>query len=186
MSPVGSNFRKRLVSYPSLVNNCTLVYFNQWPKEALSSVARSFLEVRRQPTKFPSTFAYIPLLRYDIYYLQDEDIGYSEAIKESVYDICVTIHTSVTHLSESFGKEQMRYNYITPSSYLELLRLFVKLFKEKRDQLNQQRVKFTLGVRKLVSTKESVVDMQIQLSRLKPYLEKTAADTKRLMDEVYR
>lgn len=36
-------FRARLRQFPSLVNCCTIDWFNEWPAEALESVASSFL-----------------------------------------------------------------------------------------------------------------------------------------------
>uniref|UniRef100_A0A9L0J1V5 Dynein axonemal heavy chain 1 n=1 Tax=Equus asinus TaxID=9793 RepID=A0A9L0J1V5_EQUAS len=43
MSPIGEVFRARLRQFPSLVNCCTIDWFNEWPAEALESVATKFL-----------------------------------------------------------------------------------------------------------------------------------------------
>lgn len=42
-SPIGEVFRARLRQFPSLVNCCTIDWFNEWPAEALKSVATMFL-----------------------------------------------------------------------------------------------------------------------------------------------
>jgi dynein heavy chain len=42
-SPIGEVFRARLRQFPSLVNCCTIDWFNEWPAEALESVATRFL-----------------------------------------------------------------------------------------------------------------------------------------------
>lgn len=42
-SPIGEVFRARLRQFPSLVNCCTIDWFNEWPAEALESVATKFL-----------------------------------------------------------------------------------------------------------------------------------------------
>ena len=44
MSPLGETFRTRLRNFPSLVNNCTIDYFAEWPEEALRSVATNTLD----------------------------------------------------------------------------------------------------------------------------------------------
>uniref|UniRef100_A0A8C4W521 Dynein axonemal heavy chain 1 n=1 Tax=Gopherus evgoodei TaxID=1825980 RepID=A0A8C4W521_9SAUR len=44
MSPIGEVFRARLRQFPSLVNCCTIDWFNEWPSEALQCVASSFLQ----------------------------------------------------------------------------------------------------------------------------------------------
>lgn len=43
MSPIGGAFRERLRQNPSLVNCCTIDWFQSWPSDALQSVAVKFL-----------------------------------------------------------------------------------------------------------------------------------------------
>ena len=43
MSPVGDKLRNRFRMFPSLVNCCTIDWFNEWPTEALLSVSNRFL-----------------------------------------------------------------------------------------------------------------------------------------------
>ena len=43
MSPVGDQLRIRCRKFPSLVNCCTLDWFDNWPEEALLSVSRKFI-----------------------------------------------------------------------------------------------------------------------------------------------
>eukprot|EP00965_Chrysotila_dentata_P051494 1708043-Pleurochrysis_carterae.AAC.3 len=43
MSPIGDAFRTRLRKFPSLVNCCTIDWFTEWPRDALLTVARSFM-----------------------------------------------------------------------------------------------------------------------------------------------
>ena len=38
MSPLGSTFTTRLRMFPSLVNNCIIDWFSEWPEEALIGV----------------------------------------------------------------------------------------------------------------------------------------------------
>ena len=42
-SPIGDAFRNRVRMFPSLVNCCTIDWFQEWPQDALVSVARKFL-----------------------------------------------------------------------------------------------------------------------------------------------
>ena len=44
MSPVGDPLRLRCRFYPSLVNCTTINWFHPWPAEALTAVARKFLQ----------------------------------------------------------------------------------------------------------------------------------------------
>ena len=43
-SPVGEEFRKRLITFPALVNCTTIDWFLPWPEEALVSVAETFIK----------------------------------------------------------------------------------------------------------------------------------------------
>jgi len=40
MSPMGDIFGSRLRMFPSLVNNCTIDWFSEWPEEALLGVGK--------------------------------------------------------------------------------------------------------------------------------------------------
>lgn len=43
MSPIGDAFRNRLRMFPSLINCCTIDWFQAWPTDALEMVANKFL-----------------------------------------------------------------------------------------------------------------------------------------------
>lgn len=44
LSYIGDNFRNRCRMYPSLVNCCTIIWFFEWPVDALEEVGKKFLE----------------------------------------------------------------------------------------------------------------------------------------------
>ena len=44
MSPVGDAFRVRCRMFPSLINCCTIDWYDRWPVEALQSVSQQFFE----------------------------------------------------------------------------------------------------------------------------------------------
>lgn len=43
MSPAGSALRNRIRMFPPLVNNTTIEWFNEWPHQALQSVAETIM-----------------------------------------------------------------------------------------------------------------------------------------------
>jgi len=49
-SPVGSMFRKRLLTFPGLVNCCTIDWFLPWPKEALEKTAINHFKTKMKIT----------------------------------------------------------------------------------------------------------------------------------------
>ena len=60
MSPIGSTLRTRLRMFPSLVNCCTIDWFDPWPKQALQMVAEVGVESVRSRMLDPlSLFIFI-------------------------------------------------------------------------------------------------------------------------------
>jgi dynein heavy chain len=73
-----------------------------------------------------------------------------------VVESCVFIHQSVERRSKRYYEELRRYNYVTPTSYLELLGTFIRLLGEKRAEINEGRRRLEVGLQKLLSTAAQV------------------------------
>ncbi|XP_039271711.2 dynein axonemal heavy chain 6-like [Styela clava] len=157
MSPVGDSFRARCRMFPSLVNCCTIDWFVQWPEEALLSVSESFLA----PVE-----------------------GLDDAIKPKLSTMCVEIHTSVNKMAERFYSELRRHYYTTPTSYLELINLYLSMLDEKKKSLVVARDRFKTGLSKLLETNELVDSMQEELTALEPELKKKSKETEELMERL--
>ena len=56
----------------------------------------------------------------------------SEDERSGCITMCKHFHTSTRLLSERFALELERYNYVTPTSYLELISTFKTLLDRKR------------------------------------------------------
>ena len=63
--------------------------------------------------------------------------------------MCQIIHKSVTLNSTKFLAEMSRYNYVTPTSYLELLGIFSKLIGMKKIELSTARKRLKTGLDKV-------------------------------------
>ncbi|XP_038570255.1 dynein heavy chain 6, axonemal isoform X1 [Micropterus salmoides] len=157
MSPVGDAFRSRCRMFPSLVNCCTIDWFVQWPREALLSVSEAFF--------------------------QNVDFG-SEEMKQSFSAMCVEIHVSVTDMAERFYSELRRRYYTTPTSYLELINLYLSMLEKKRQQLVLARDRVKNGLTKLLETNELVDKMKVDLSALEPVLKQKSIDVDALMEKL--
>ncbi|XP_076985171.1 dynein axonemal heavy chain 1 isoform X3 [Tamandua tetradactyla] len=159
MSPIGEVFRARLRQFPSLVNCCTIDWFNEWPTEALESVATIFLNE-------------IPELE-----------ATSEIIK-GLIQVCVYIHQSVAEKCAEYLAELARHNYVTPKSYLELLNIFSILIRQKKQELKTAKNRMKSGLDKLLRTSEDVAKMQGELEIMRPLLEEAAKDTILTMEQI--
>ena len=74
-----------------------------------------------------------------------------------------------------------RHNYVTPTSYLELILTFKKLLGIKRDSILILRNRYLTGLEKLEFAASQVAIMQGELRSLQPELIKTNAETEKLM-----
>ncbi|KAJ7377616.1 Dynein heavy chain 6, axonemal [Desmophyllum pertusum] len=157
MSPVGDAFRTRCRMFPSLVNCCTIDWFTEWPREALLSVSQNFFE--------------------------EVDLGEGD-VKERVAELCVVIHTSVSSMADRFYAELRRRYYTTPTSYLELINLYLSMLDDKRRQLIGARDRVKNGLKKLLETNDLVDNMQVELVALEPQLKQKSLDVEKLMDKL--
>jgi dynein heavy chain len=83
-SPVGDSFRNRCRMFPSLVNCCTIDWFDEWPKDALLSVSQRFLK-------------YV-------------DLG-TDDVRDRIAEVCVKVHTSVGEIAKMYYAE-LRRKYV--------------------------------------------------------------------------
>lgn len=60
------------------------------------------------------------------------DFG-SEEQKQNFSAMCVEIHVSVTDMAERFHSELRRRYYTTPTSYMELINLYLSMLEDKRE-----------------------------------------------------
>ena len=88
----------------------------------------------------------------------------------NIVDVCVYIHQSVEKKSKEFYEELRRFNYVTPTSYLELLMCFIKLLVDKRDDLEGLKGRLSVGLDKLLNTADEVAILQEELVLLQPIL----------------
>ena len=60
--------------------------------------------------------------------------------------ICVDMQERVQLLSKRFYAELRNYYYVTPTSYLELIKTFQKLLGNKRSEVDKVINKYTKGL----------------------------------------
>ncbi|KAF9412146.1 hypothetical protein HW555_009276, partial [Spodoptera exigua] len=167
MSPIGDSFRNRLRMFPSLINCATIDWFTAWPSDALERVAHTFI-------------------------FEMEDV--EDELRLACVDMCQLFHTSVVQLSDRFYKEQRRMVYVTPTSYLELIKAFMSLYALKVDQITLSRIRqldiflstfrYETGLEQLDFAAGQVAVMQQNLRDLQPQLVETSDKTEKLMIKI--
>lgn len=160
MSSIGDAFRRRCRLFPSLVYNSTIDWFDDWPTEALLSVAHKSLESFGQSDN--------PNLVDNLTY------------------ICYNMHLTTSQVTEKFRKQTARYCYVFLKSYLEFLKLYVKLHGSQSDKIKNDSDRISYGLRKLYETFDMVRDMKTKLKSMAPALFQQNEATLKLMEDLTR
>jgi dynein heavy chain len=156
-SPIGDAFRDRLRKFPALINCCTIDWFTAWPGDALVAVAQKFLS----DVKFET-----------------------EDTRSNIVTLCQTMHQDVINLSSSYLANLKRRNYVTPTSYLELIIAFKTNLDAKRIEVSQARMRYEVGLEKLAFAAEQLNHMQYVLGVVEPELMESAAAAEVLMGQI--
>ncbi|KRX11121.1 P-loop containing nucleoside triphosphate hydrolase [Pseudocohnilembus persalinus] len=155
-SPIGGAFRTRVRMFPSLVNCCTIDWFNEWPQDALESVARKFIS----------------------------EITLEEEIKQSCIEVLQYFHQQTIQQSDSFYQKLRRKYYVTPTSYIEMIVLFKELLETHRHKVTDDQTKYVNGYDKIISTEKTIGEMQVTIEEMIPQLEQAQIDTEKKKKEV--
>ena len=70
-----------------------------------------------------------------------------------------TLSKASRDLSTRFYTELQRHNYVTPTSYLELISTFKELLRKKRQEVNQMKKRYEVGLSKLMSAASQVTNL---------------------------
>jgi len=157
MSPVGEAFRRRCRMFPSLINCCTIDWYLPWPQEALADVADRFMA---------------------------EVENVSDEHKVILAKLCPILHGSVEKWSDTFYDELRRKFYISPKSYLDMISLYTKLLKEKRQELSDAKDRFVNGLNKMQEVGTVIGSAKEDLAVLEPVLKEKSAATEILLKQV--
>ena len=168
MSPIGSSFRTRLLMFPSLISCTTIDWYNAWPEEALHSVARRFLnEAAQQSAQGGRT----------------DPLGIAEHL-DPLCRMAVRLHRNVEVETVRYLQQLGRYNYTTPTSYLELIKLYLDQLAKQRSAVSANEGRYRGGLTKLAETETMVKALQEKLTEMQPVLDQAARDTEELLARV--
>jgi dynein heavy chain len=157
MSPIGDAFRTRLRNFPALVNCTTINWFTAWPGNALQAVAGAAL-------------------------VKTID----DSLRQKVVDTCQAIHQSVEVMSEEFLKDVGRVIYITPTSFLELVKSVLAILADQTEKVERLLRRYGDGLQKMAETEGVVSSLQAALAEQTPIMEQKAKETAELMAVVQK
>uniref|UniRef100_A0A8C4MJA6 Dynein axonemal heavy chain 9 n=1 Tax=Equus asinus asinus TaxID=83772 RepID=A0A8C4MJA6_EQUAS len=156
-SPVGNKLRVRSRKFPAIVNCTAIDWFHEWPQQALESVSLRFL--------------------------QNTD-SIEPTVKQSISKFMAFVHTSVNQTSQSYLSNEQRYNYTTPKSFLEFIRLYQRLLRKNGRELKSKMERLENGLLKLHSTSAQVDDLKAKLATQEVELKQKNEDADKLIQVV--
>ncbi|XP_065591372.1 dynein axonemal heavy chain 17 isoform X1 [Cyrtonyx montezumae] len=156
-SPVGSTLRVRARRFPAIVNCTAIDWFHEWPEDALVSVSSRFLE-------------------------ETGDI--EPEVKGSISQFMSYVHISVKEMSQTYLAIERRYNYTTPKTFLEQIKLYQTLLSKKRSELTAKIERLENGLAKLQSTASQVDDLKATLAVQEEELKQKNEDADKLIHVV--
>ena len=105
----------------------------------------------------------------------------SEDLSKKLQKIFVKVHAKAVTLSTRFFEELRRSYYITPTSYLEYIKLFLDIYHEKIQIIPKQIANYKLGIQKLEEANVIVRNLEVELVELGPMQVKKKAEVEDLI-----
>lgn len=153
MSPVGEALRKRCRSFPGMVNNTVIDWFDPWPEQALTAVATKFIAGEKLP----------------------------EDAKIQIVQHMMLVHQSVRTFSARFLDELRRWNYVTPKSYLDFIASYKHSLAANRTRIFDMAQRLDGGLQTLRQAAVEVEAMKQELSSAKVIVEAATKDCHELI-----
>ena len=167
MNPLSPDFSNRAASSPALYNRCVIDWFGDWSRDGLFQVAKKLTELVE--------------CRQENYIKQDMS---ADDMYKCLVDSITAYHITIKELNEKLAKNAKKFNYITPRDFLDFIRHFTNLQKEKSEELNEQQVHINKGLQKIVETEQTVSEMKESLAKKSVDLKKKQKETKEKFEQI--
>ncbi|KAI7825176.1 dynein heavy chain [Gamsiella multidivaricata] len=163
MNPPEEGLASRAATSPALFNRCVLDWFGDWSDQAFFQVGQEFttsLDLDRPhyspPQNFPVVYRNLPEM---------------PTHRHAITNAFVYVHQSLYEVNAKLSKRNGRRGYVTPRHYLDFIRHYVRLYNEKREDLEEQQRHLNVGLDKLKDTVVKVEELRKSLAIKKSELE---------------
>ncbi|OAQ30330.1 dynein heavy chain [Linnemannia elongata AG-77] len=163
MNPPEGGLASRAATSPALFNRCVLDWFGDWSDQAFFQVGQEFttsLDLDRPnynpPHKFPVVYRNLPAV---------------PSHRHAIINAFVYVHQSLYEINAKLSKRNGKRGYVTPRHYLDFIRHYVRLYNEKREDLEEQQRHLNVGLDKLKDTVVKVEELRKSLAIKKNELE---------------
>ncbi|KAL2754348.1 hypothetical protein ACRALDRAFT_1041995 [Sodiomyces alcalophilus JCM 7366] len=168
MNPPEDGLGSKAATSPALFNRCVLNWFGDWSDQALFQVGHELtqsIDLDRPNFQAPDT---IPVAY--------RGLNLPPTHRECVVNSMVYIHYSLQRFNVRLQKQQGKVTFLTPRHFLDFVAQYVKLYNEKREDLEEQQRHLNVGLEKLRDTVDKVRDLRASLAEKKAQLEQKDAE----------
>ncbi|PSS05288.1 dynein heavy chain, N-terminal region 1-domain-containing protein [Coniella lustricola] len=163
MNPPEDGLSSKAATSPALFNRCVLNWFGDWSDQALFQVGHELtqsVDLDRPNFQAPDT---IPVAY--------RALSLPPSHRETVVNSMVYMHYSLARFNDKLRKQQGKVTFLTPRHFLDFITQYVKLYNEKREDLEEQQRHLNVGLEKLRDTVDKVRDLRESLAEKKAQLE---------------
>ncbi|KAF8845443.1 hypothetical protein BDN67DRAFT_1065300 [Paxillus ammoniavirescens] len=168
MNPPENGLASRAATSPALFNRCVLDWFGDWSDQAFYQVGMEFTH-----TLDLDLASYSPPTHFPIAY---RELSMPPVHRTAVVNALVYVHMSMHQINQRISRRQGRYNYVTPRHYLDFINHYVRLYNEKRDELEEQQRHLHVGLDKLKDTVTQVEELRKSLATKRSQLQAKDAE----------
>lgn len=168
MNPPEDGLSSKAATSPALFNRCVLNWFGDWSDQALFQVGHELthsVDLDRGTFLAPDT---IPVAY--------RALTLPPSHREAVVNSMVYVHYSLQRYNEKLHKQQKKITFLTPRHFLDFVSQYVRLYNEKREDLEEQQRHLNVGLEKLRDTVDKVRDLRVSLADKKTQLEQKDAE----------
>jgi len=168
MNPPEDGLSSKAATSPALFNRCVLNWFGDWSDQALFQVGSELtqsVDIDRPNFVAPDS---IPVAY--------RDLSLPASHRDAVVNSMVYVHHSLRQFNQRLLNQQGRKTFLTPRHFLDFVDQYVRLFNEKREDLEEQQRHLNVGLEKLRDTVDKVRDLRTNLAQKKGQLEKKDAE----------
>ncbi|KKY18692.1 putative dynein heavy chain [Phaeomoniella chlamydospora] len=168
MNPPQDGLGSKAATSPALFNRCVLNWMGDWSDQAFYQVGYELtqsIDLDKADFTAPDS---IPIAY--------RGLSLPVSHRDAVVNAMVYIHDSLHRFNHKLEKQQGRSTSLTPRHYLDFMAQYVKLFTQKREDLEEQQRHLNVGLDKLRDTVDKVRDLRASLAQKKTQLEKKNAE----------
>jgi len=163
MNPSSEGLKDRAATSPALFNRCVLNWFGDWSTGALYQVGYEFtnkVDLDKSDYILPE---YFPVVY--------PELAQTPTHRQAIINAFVYVHQTLHQANARLAKRGGSTMAITPRHYLDFINHYVKLYNEKRSDLEEQQLHLNVGLQKIRETVDQVEELQASLSIKKNELE---------------